>query len=521
MFRPTDEQLHAVELFNSGATLRIDAYAGSGKTTTLELLAKATTRSGYYLSFNKANKLEAERRFPRHVACRTTNSLAFRVIANKRRYSESKLTQMANANLIAEVLGLPQYGQVSSCLGLALSGRSYASILRDSCKQFLFSADQEPSAKHFPRYTNGILVLLEDSEFSHFVDEALPKVRELWNNMLDPSGKIPLGHDGYVKLWALSSPRVETDFILLDEAQDSNPVMLQVLQNQSCQVVYVGDPYQQIYEWRGAVNAMERVHTKHRTALTQSFRFGPLIAVAASKVIALLGAKEMIRGSPQIHSDVCQVNPDAILCRTNLGVMTHLIAYQAQRARCHIVGGPDELRRLLTDVSRLKQAIPPEAPEFFGFRNWDDLVFFSTQPDGQYLKSFVRLVSEYGEQRLLNALERVERSDNSCDIILSTAHKAKGREWSNVYLDSDFEKILTTPETNSSKSTPKRIVDPEDSRLLYVAITRAKDAVEIPPKILSFLELTNSRPDRVGIARFVAPQSPTMPRADNLSQPSP
>jgi hypothetical protein len=502
MFRPTDEQQNAIELFKTGDTLRIDAYAGSGKTTTLELIAHSTRRSGYYLAFGKSNQLEAEKKFPANVDCRTTNSLAYRVIARIGRYSNPKMTHLANANLIADVLGLPQSMQFSSIPWFTLSGRSYASILRDACKEFLFSTAPEPAIKHFPRYKNRMLLLCSDSEFSNFANEALPKLKELWNNMQDPQGKIPLGHEGYLKLWALARPRIEADFILLDEAQDSNPVMLEVLQNQNCQVVYVGDPYQQIYEWRGAVNAMKRIHAKKSTALTQSFRFGAAIALAATKVIAELGAGDAIRGHGEIKSDLCPVNPDAILCRTNFGVITHLIGYQAQGASCQIIGGPEELRRLLWDVRRLKQSLPPEVPEFFGFKNWDEVVEFSNQPEGEYLKSFVRLVREYGEQRLLSALDSVRLADQNCDIILSTGHKSKGREWNFVYLDNDFEKMLTTP---LDSPTPTQHIEPEDARLLYVAMTRAVHAVEIPEKILNFFELTNSRTDRVGIARFNPP----------------
>ena len=46
------------------------------------------------------------------------------------------------------------------------------------------------------------------------------------------------GHDGYLKLWALSEPRIAADFILLDEAQDANRVMLDVLRKQPAQMVY-------------------------------------------------------------------------------------------------------------------------------------------------------------------------------------------------------------------------------------------------------------------------------------------
>ncbi|MFM0632711.1 UvrD-helicase domain-containing protein [Paraburkholderia xenovorans] len=85
-----------------------------------------------------------------------------------------------------------------------------------------------------------------------------------------------------MKVWAQADPRIESDFILFDEAQDSDGVMLWVLNRQShAQTIYVGDPYQQIYKWRGAVNAMAQIEAPEH-ALTESFRFGPVIATPAS-----------------------------------------------------------------------------------------------------------------------------------------------------------------------------------------------------------------------------------------------
>ncbi|MFX8098481.1 UvrD-helicase domain-containing protein, partial [Acinetobacter baumannii] len=89
----------------------------------------------------------------------------------------------------------------------------------------------------------------------------------------NPQSPGAISHDVYVKLWQLSRPTIPADYILFDESQDANGLMLSVLRRQSAQVIYVGDPYQQIYEWRGAVNAMDHIKAQKR-ALTLSFRFG-------------------------------------------------------------------------------------------------------------------------------------------------------------------------------------------------------------------------------------------------------
>jgi hypothetical protein len=52
--RPTPEQEAAVAAFRSGDDLVLQAGVGTGKTTTLTMLAWATRWQGRYLVFNKA-----------------------------------------------------------------------------------------------------------------------------------------------------------------------------------------------------------------------------------------------------------------------------------------------------------------------------------------------------------------------------------------------------------------------------------------------------------------------------------
>jgi superfamily I DNA/RNA helicase len=316
---PTDEQKAAIDLFAGGGGLRIDAYAGTGKTTTLRYLAQSAQRRGHYLAFNKKIATHAESLFPRSVRCSTYHSVAYGAIRARYGNNNEKMAGNANAILIGDVLGLPEYTQFSE--KFALSKRSYGAVLKGAIRRYLYSEDEVPLARHFPRI--GRLASLDRDQFAHVTSTAVSHLRQLWEEMQSLDSRMPLGHDGYVKLWFLSNPRLHADYVMLDEAQDSNPVLLKVLRQQSSQMVYVGDPYQQIYEWRGAVNAMEHVVTDHRTHLTQSFRFGNIIADEATKVISRLGATAALRGTPSITSHICPVHPRTVLCRTNAGVMSN------------------------------------------------------------------------------------------------------------------------------------------------------------------------------------------------------
>lgn len=435
LFKPLPEQQRALSLFQRQEGLRIDAYAGTGKTTTLQYLSANTRQHGLYLAFNRSIAIEARSRFTSRVSCTTTHSIAFRGVKKAYRYPEWKLTEPISAIRIAEAFHLPE--MVSFNSGLLLPRGSYASALLGGLRRFLQSDDEAPRTFHMLR--QGALANLTDASFLQFSEQAVFHLRAIWNAMRDKQGGLPLGHDGYLKLWALSTPRARADYIMVDEAQDLNPVLLGVLKSLDCPTLYVGDPFQQIYDWRGAVNAMEAVASRHRVLLSQSFRFGPEIASAATVVLKTLGARAPLLGSPTMVSHIGRVRPDAILARSNSGVITNVLNCLSRNIRCAVVGGTRDLKRILTDVERIKQGGAASIPELLGFQTWKEVMDFSVQPGGESLRSLVNLVQEHGERRLLAALDRCEEKEDTAQVVCSTAHRAKGREWNYVRLDPDFE----------------------------------------------------------------------------------
>lgn len=75
VFKATDEQVGVRD--DRSDRLLVKAFAGTGKTSSLELKALATPVKSLYVAFNKAIQREAEHRFPGHVTSRTMHSLAF------------------------------------------------------------------------------------------------------------------------------------------------------------------------------------------------------------------------------------------------------------------------------------------------------------------------------------------------------------------------------------------------------------------------------------------------------------
>ncbi|MBB4113267.1 hypothetical protein FHT80_002589 [Rhizobium sp. BK226] len=475
-FKPTEEQAAALDAFLHGKSLKINAFAGSGKTSTLQLLANATGLHGQYLAFNKSIVADASEKFPDTVDCSTSHSLAFRAAPSGYKQDIGKLTNKCTAKQLVEVLDIKRrrFGDK-----YAVTPDSQGYLYLETIRRYAQSADDEFGPQHVP--TLGALRAAPEDVLQEVSSFALDGARLVWSRMLSERDPLPLGHDGYLKLWGLSRPIIAADFIMLDEAQDTNPVVLDILQRQRGQLIYVGDRYQQIYEWRGAVNAMESIETDASTYLTTSFRFGNAIADLATKMLVKLGESQPVRGNLDIVSKIGAVNnPVAVLARTNATTISAVIEALDAGRKPHLVGDKSELMEMLRGVQALKENEPSTCPAFFGFKSWNEVVEFARTDEGAHLVMFVNLIEKRGEKQLMWALNRTV-DEEKADLVISTAHKSKGREWKSVRLMDDFLRSSPTDKKNSGP-------DPAEMRLLYVALTRAKESLEVPSTIMDFVE---------------------------------
>ena|ERR1700730_9625263 len=107
MFNPTEEQLVARDKFLTGRPLKITAFAGAGKTTTLTLLAQSRRTRGAYLAFNKSIADETKTKFPQTVDCRTTHSIAWHAVKSSHRFSTGKMKETLHAKQLADTMNFP------------------------------------------------------------------------------------------------------------------------------------------------------------------------------------------------------------------------------------------------------------------------------------------------------------------------------------------------------------------------------------------------------------------------------
>lgn len=468
---PTDEQLHALDLFRAGDSMVIEAGAGTGKTSTLRLLAEDTPRHGIYTAFNRAVVEDVRASIVDRVDARTIHSLAFAGIGHryKRRLSSERIRGADVARILDVRSHTIRYGSESKTLQAGFLGSHIMRALAIFCQ----TADEEPGEEHFP-YLDGIDVPDAGGNRTWTNNRALrnvlaPALARAWADVRQPDGRLKFEHGHYLKMWQLEHPRINADFLLLDEAQDLNPVMAAIAAEQDCQRVYVGDSAQAIYGWMGAVNAMRAFDTKHRALLSQSFRFGPMIAMEANTVLEILDTAEdptplRLVGLGTIESDVGEWpgTPSAILCRTNACAVSTVFSLM-DSATVHLVGGGGEIIRFARGVLDLQTRSWTSHPELACFGSWGEVQEYVAQdPQGDELRLMVRLMDGFGPQRIIDALGH-QPAERDADVVVSTAHKAKGREWPIVRVAADFANVDPAP---------------AELRLRYVAYTRAQQHLD-------------------------------------------
>ncbi|WP_069770977.1 UvrD-helicase domain-containing protein [Streptomyces sp. LUP30] len=444
MHTPTDEQVHAVDAFRAGHHLVLQAGAGTGKTNTLGLLAADTRRRGRYLAFNKAIAQDAATRFPRTVACKTAHATAYAAIGH--RYTSRLNSPRQPAWKTGQALGITRPLRIGD--------------------------------HHVPHLRG----LTASGEHAHLAEQVLPFARKAWADLHHPDhGKVRFEHDHYLKMWALTEPRLEADFLLLDGAQDTNPVLEAVFtaQRPHTQLVMVGDSAQAIYGWRGARDVMTGFDATALT-LTRSFRFGPLIAEEANRWLTLADAPIRLTGTNTITTGGGGLEqPDAVLCRTNIGAMAEVMRLLAAGHRVALTRGGQQLAALALAARDLKDGRRTNHPELVLFPSWGELQDYAAyDPAGRDLQPFVDLIDTHGPDAILTAVDQLT-DETHADVTVSTAHTAKGREWPTVQIGNDFPPPKDTDQLDDHGHPVPDPVSDTDARLAYVAVTRARHHLDL------------------------------------------
>jgi tetrahydromethanopterin S-methyltransferase subunit G len=475
---PTQEQTIACQVVKDNQRVKLNAYAGCSKTTTLSMVAHDLCAPSLYLAYNKSMAVEAREKFPEWVRVSTTHALAY-AIYGRQLATKLKRPQGAYQNVCGTGGEIARYFKIKGIFltcGESITANGIGLAIRETVNRFEYSADKKITAAHVsPAGIKKVKGKLDQIEQMVYIDLVKKHAEMLWALRCNLNSNILATHDTYLKQYQLSEPDLSSyDVLYLDEGQDTNECVLDIVMRQTKpKIVVVGDEFQQIYQWRGSVNAMGKLPFVE-SKLSQSFRFGQAIADLANVVLSQGDVKTNIRGWEQCESTVAyhydQKSMEGcytLLYRTNMMLVLDAVELISRGKRVNLEIDVSDFVKLLESGVELKMGNMKgvKHEEMLPYENWSDFAK-EVQGTGGELGRVYQIIDGGRVYEVLGML-RMQRNTDDPEIILTTAHKSKGREWDVVWLASDF------PSNWNNKGEWVGLRD-EERNLLYVAVTRAR-----------------------------------------------
>src|SRR5882762_6367328 len=453
---PTEEQDAILsKVKTSNTNLVINALAGTGKTTTLEMVQSVSKQQPVlYLAFNTKVAKEAEEKFASTTTVRTLNSLGHRIWASGRSIN---LNKKKTPDLLREMIKeMPKdaASEVWDCFYQVVDGVGMAKAL-----------GYIPEGKY-----RNIKPLTDKSTFHAALEE---RPDELTSDLIDAvlTLSISTAFDGYIDfndqlymptLFGGTFPRYP--LVMGDEAQDFSPLNHAMLDKLAKgRLIAVGDPWQSIYAFRGAkTRSMAELTERFKAetfTLSLCFRCPkPIVEAARWRAPSLRWAKE--EGKYEILRDLSTSDiPDgaAIICRNNAPLFK-LAMRMLQSGRSVTVAGSEVGPKIIAIMRRLGSEEMPIHGVVSAIENWRSGKLDRESKTADDIAECMKVFAGFGKTLGL-AIDHAEHLfAQRGTITLTTGHKAKGLEFDVVYhLDPWLCKD-----------------DDQDLNLRYVITTRAR-----------------------------------------------
>jgi len=406
-------------------------------------------------------------RFPPNVISKTINAIAYGVFGYSYRHKHGNNLRAADVRAAIDPLGEMNYRSLM--------------LIAETVRLFMISSDMSITIAHAEK------AIPEDVTIEP--DRLVAVANRLWAAMIDPAQRdVHMTHDAYLKLLHQSAPDFgnQHDLLIVDEGQDVNEVTLAIIESQSIPVIMIGDPHQSIYRFRGAVSAMETFQAEKEFALTYSFRFGCQAATLANQLLfrykheeeILIGAGPDTQISPlidtslpymKIHrtvADTIRSAADAVKLGKKIAWVGGVQSYGLSQVR-DLYWLFSNQRTSIQDFRLVKE-----------FPSYEHYKAAAKETRNAEMTRLTKIVEEYGRETpaLLEAITANTCEIEQAQITLTTAHRSKGLQADRVQLAEDF------PELRVGKMPPE-VVD-DETNLLYVAMTRCRQALGVPEAIL-------------------------------------
>jgi len=165
----------------------------------------------------------------------------------------------------------------------------------------------------------------------------------------------------------------------------------------------------------------------------------------------------------------------AIVCRGNLGVFQAALNQVDFGKAVAVAGGIEPICDLIEGAVALFRGGRTNQPDLRDFPDWQTLAEYADTTLGQAYRPIVRLVQTNPDAAARHAhlLRTQVVSEDVAGIVISTGHKAKGRQWPVVSLADDWR-----PFAGVADDGHPWLLE-EEARLFYVAVTRARQVLDL------------------------------------------
>lgn len=429
---PTSEQVHIMDLARStNDNLMLNALAGCGKTTTLELIEGVVkAKPLLYLCFNRRNAKEAEERMASTTSVRTFNGLGHRIWTSaigKRPVPDSNKSRDI---LRAMINAAPKsvHGPMWDVFWDVIAGVAMAKALG-----------------YVPEgiYPNAKRLLTQGAFHAHLDERPDDLISDLIDAVLKTSikqayeGAIDFNDQVYMPtLFGGAFPRFP--LIKVDEYQDLNPINHAMLDKLAkYRIIGVGDPWQNIYGFRGAKQyGMEEAKQKFKMTecdLSVSFRCpSEIVKHVHWRVPHFKWSKEGGHVECPDRFDSGSI-PDnaAIICRNNAPLFRMALLLLSHKRSVNVAGS-DVGPKVVGIMRKLGNEEMSQASVLSAVEDWRAEKLSKESASAHDIADCMKVFAGFGKTlgQALNYADHLFKQRGSIQLL--TGHKSKGLEWDYV-----------------------------------------------------------------------------------------
>jgi len=498
----TKEQEYIIDLFNRSNNVAVNAFAGTGKSSTQFAVIKENPDKNFLIIvFSKSLQLEAEKKIKelklKNATARTIHGLAYGPIV------------MANKYKVRNNQYKPY--EIAEKYKIQLNSAFLVSKVLDS----YWNSDDAS-------YT--ILI----NKYKHIDKKVSTSVIKIANQILKDirNNKLDITHQAYLKEFHLKVVNENYSFkkydcLINDESQDVGFCAKDIFEKINIKKkMKVGDTYQSIFSFIGNANNMSEENLKgwDIAHLTKSFRTPKYLAKYSDNFLKVFrGEQETFKGAKEDNEIVRTKNDTyAIITRTNSGMIKYMMSLKEKKQKFKTVRHPNEIFSHVMDISNLannqrdrvmnqsflkltdmlsdyNKEHPNSNKSLFGY------ILDELEDIDRDAYSAVNMINRYGMKELYEirklALSYYESEEPIRTFIL-TGHSAKGLEFDHCLVGDDFPNMfdiaydIVAEQMNPALLTYEKYLKClekydnstlklDELNLIYVSMTRAMKSLKI------------------------------------------